>query len=219
MYRAYIASLGLATFLVASPALATIDIHNAPGAVQPEENVLLTDGTGHSVFGETNQTHTGVTFTSLANGVDLNAFASGQARVDAVGGPLDTLTFSLTDGGTFDKVEFDLHKAMDATGSVTVTFLGSFAGGSTSETFDLGNGNNWFSAETTGGDRISAVTFDTSGLGVDDLRQVRLGGILTAAGTPIPAVPEPASWAMMLAGFSFIGFAMRSRCKGVFATL
>lgn len=214
MYRAFVASLGLAALCVGSPALAAIDIHNAPGAIQPHENVLLTPGTGQSVFGETNHTHSDVTFMSLADGVDLGVFSNGQARVEAIDVPLDTLTFFLTDGGTFDTVEFDLHKAANATGSVTVTFLGSFAGGSTSQTFDLGNGNNWFSAETTGGDHISSVIFDTSGLGVDDLRQVRLGGILGADGSP-GAVPEPASWALMLGGFGVVGGAMRHRRRAI----
>lgn len=215
MHRVSVASFGLAALLAGSPALAAIDIHNSPGAVQPEENVLLTDGTGVSVFGQTNQTHSGVTFTSLANGVSLNAFASGQARVEAVGGPLDTLTFFLTDGGTFDKVEFDLHKAVGATDNVTVSFLGTFAGGSTSRTFTLGNGNNWFSAEATDGDAISAVIFDTSGLGVGDLRQVRLGGILGSSGSPAGVVPEPASWALMLGGFGLVGGTLRARRRTI----
>jgi PEP-CTERM motif len=31
--------------------------------------------------------------------------------------------------------------------------------------------------------------------------------------TPLPAVPEPASWALMIAGFGFVGSAMRRRSK------
>ena len=41
------------------------------------------------------------------------------------------------------------------------------------------------------------------------MRQVRLGGVSELAA----AVPEPATWALMLLGFGFVGGAMRSRRK------
>ena len=195
-----VASLSLAAFCATSPAAAAILISNSAGAVQPDEKVLFTDSTGHTVLGDTNQTHSSVSFASLAN-VDLNAYAGGQARVAAASGPLDTLKFFLTDGGSFNSVEFALHGADSSTNTVTVTFLGSF--GSTSQAFDLDRGNNWFSAKTDNGDTISAVMFDTNGLGVDDIRQIRLGGIAAA-------VPEVASWATMLVGFGAIGAGLRS---------
>ena len=47
----------------------------------------------------------------------------------------------------------------------------------------------------------------TDGTGVDDIRQVRLG-VVSAVGT---AVPEPATWAMMLGGFAVLGTALRRR--------
>lgn len=197
-----------AVLALASPAAAAINIFNAPGAVQPPENVLIDDGlTGQTVFGHTNNTNTSVSFLSLANGVTLAGFANGQARVEAVGGPLDTLRFFLTSGQGFDEVEFDLHKADGATGNVTVNFFGSF--GTQTRTFALGNGNNWFAAETTGGDVITAVSFDTDGTGVDDIRQVRLGVVSGV----VSAVPEPATWAMMLGGFGVIGASMRRRSR------
>ena len=207
------AATAMALWGIVSPASAAIIIHNAPGPVQPSENVLLDSGpTGSTIFGTTNKQSTKVSFQSLADGVKLNAASNGQAGVEAVGGPLDTLRFFLTDGQGFGQVEFALHKAEGTTGNVTVTFFGTFAGGQTSQTFRLGNGNSWFSAETTDGDMITAVAFDTDGVGVGDLRQVRLGGIAPAAAP----VPEPASWAMMLGGFALLGAATR-RKKVAFA--
>ncbi len=41
-----------------------------------------------------------------------------------------------------------------------------------------------------------------------------LGGTL---GDPTGGVPEPATWALMIAGFSFVGVAMRRRTKALFA--
>lgn len=215
----HLLSAGAVTALaiaLAGPAGAAITIYNAPGAVQPGENVILDGGTmGPTVFGQTNQTHTSVSFGSLTNGVDLAAVSNGQARVEAVGAPLDALRFFLTNGGGFSQVEFDLHKAASNTDTVSVTFFGSF--GTATRTFDLGNGNNWFSAETTGGDLITSVTFDTSGSGVDDIRQVRLGPVSTVV--PPLAVPEPATWAMLVGGFGILGAASRrkGRTEGLFA--
>lgn len=192
--------------IFAAPAAAGITIFNTPGDVQPAENVLIDDGlTGETVFGHTNNSNTGVSFLSLTSGVSLEGFANGQARVEAIGSSLDALRFFLTSGDGFGEVEFDLHKAASNTDTVTVTFVGSF--GTETRTFDLGNGNNWFSARTDAGDLITAVSFDTSGSGVGDIRQVRLGAFAGA----IPSVPEPATWAMMLCGFGALGAAARRR--------
>jgi hypothetical protein len=192
--------------LGAAPAGAAITIFNTSGAVQPSENVLVDGGTtGSTVFGHTNNTNTSVSFLSLVSGVNLEAFANGQARIAATSGPLDALRFFATNGERFGEVEFDLHKAAADTDTVTVTFFGTF--GTETRTFDLGNGNNWFAARTDGGDLITAIAFDTSGSGVDDIRQVRLGIFAP------PPVPEPATWALMLGGFGLTGAAIRMRSK------
>lgn len=195
-------------FAFTGPAHAAITIFSSPGSLQPAENVLVDDGTtGETVFGHTNVSNTGVSFLSLTSGVNLQALADGQARVEAIGGSLDALRFFLTSGDGFSEVEFDLHKAARDTDTVDVTFFGSF--GTETRTFDLGNGNNWFSARADNGDLITAVAFDSSGSGVGDIRQVRLGGFPGSA----PPVPEPATWALMLGGFALAGGAIRRRSK------
>lgn len=199
------ALLGLA---VASPSAAAVILYNSAGPVQPEENVLFdSDAVGTTIFGTTNQTGTRVLFRSLTSGVQLESYSNGQARIEAVGALLDSLTFSLADGGGFGDVEFLLHQGDgQANGNVTVTLSGNFAGGETSQTFSLSNGNNWFAAQATDGDLITSVSFSADNGGVGDMRQVRLGGFLAAA-----PVPEPATWAMMLGGFGLLGAAVRRR--------
>lgn len=59
---------------------------------------------------------------------------------------------------------------------------------------------------------------DNSGVGIDGvvLRIVGLpgGAVPTDPGLPLPgAVPEPATWAMMLMGFGVVGFALRRNAK------
>jgi hypothetical protein len=43
------------------------------------------------------------------------------------------------------------------------------------------------------------------------VRYQQVNGSGSAVGSAVPAVPEPATWAMMLLGFGAIGFSMRRR--------
>lgn len=65
----------------------------------------------------------------------------------------------------------------------------------------LGNNTNVFKFDAGAG--VSSITFNDRGLSN--------AGLLSTGGSVAPSVPEPATWAMMLAGFGAIGFAMRRR--------
>lgn len=190
-----------------APAGAAIQIFVGPGAIQPPENVLAnTNMTAQTVFGTTNQTNTSVSFTSLNAELLSSSSSNGQARFNTGDGTLDTLRFFLTNGGAFTSAEFNLFNAQGATSSVAISVNGGAA-----QTFSIGNGQNFFSVLATGNDVITSISFDTNGVGVTDLRQVRLGGATLA-------VPEPAAWAMMLGGFGLMGAAMRRRSRPIEAT-
>ena len=188
---------------LATPASAAVVIFDSAGPVQPEENVLFqtNNQTGTSVTGVTNQTNTSVTFSSDES---LTALQSqGQARIAAMDGSLDFLTVSLTDPLlTFTEFEANLFGTLQGTGQVVFTLSSGLV-----QTFDLGNGSNFFGIRATDGDTLTSVSFQTNGLGLRDVRQVRIGGIAS----PMAAVPEPATWAMMLFGFFGLGSAMRRR--------
>ncbi|ANW02305.1 hypothetical protein LMTR13_21150 [Bradyrhizobium icense] len=71
------------------------------------------------------------------------------------------------------------------------------------------NGNNFFSLQSGGGEIITSVSILALNGLFEDVRQERLGGIQTISG----AVPEPATWAMMILGFAGVGFLAYRRKK------
>jgi hypothetical protein len=200
MRKTLIALAATAAAVTAMPASAAIIIQSGAGFVQPAENVLTdTTLTAQTVFGTTNQTNTKVSVASLNSDLLTTTASNGQARFETTDGSLDTANIFLTDGGTFTQAEFNLFNARQGTTSVQISVNGGAA-----QTFTLGNGENFFGFNATGGDAITSITFDTNGSGVVDLRQLRVGGIGDA-------VPEPATWAMMLGGFGVMGLSMRRR--------
>ncbi|KQU57504.1 hypothetical protein ASG67_17270 [Sphingomonas sp. Leaf339] len=194
---------------VAQPALAAIIVSPTPNFVQPQENVLANNGlSGQTVTGTTNTTGTSVTFQSL-NSELLFTQTNGQARFFTADGTLDAVAFYLTNPLLgFTQVEFNLFNASSNTTTVNLVFSDGSSG-----SYALGaNGQNFFGAVATAGTIITRVAFDTNGSGVQDLRQVRLGGI-----TSVAAVPEPATWAMMLVGFGMVAGTARYRRRKTIA--
>lgn len=193
--------------LVGAAALATTGLSGqaqaaafftSPGPVQPDSNVLFQTAstTGNPVTGALNNSSASVTFSSNES---LNVTSSnGQARIGAVDGDLTNLVISLSSGFTFGAIEFNLNALAD--GTANLIFSG--ADGITGTGSISANGQNFFSA--TG--NFDTVTINTTSQ-LADVRQIRI----TAIATPVGAVPEPATWAMMLAGFGVAGVAMRRR--------
>ncbi|WP_380877870.1 hypothetical protein ACFB49_14600 [Sphingomonas sp. DBB INV C78] len=200
-----LASAAVVAIGVATPALATITFFvDDPGAVQPDENVQYNDGLSpnpsNPFLAQTNQ-GTGVTFTSDEL---LFAPSSGQARITGSDDGLTTLTFFLTDlTKAMSAVEFDLTDPNGPNhGFATVDFYDQFGAITSTGAFQLGQGSDWVSAVGDISSVISKVTITTT-LDLEDVRQVRI------TATDVPLVPEPATWAMMIAGFGLVGGAMR----------
>ena len=192
------AALLIGTSVPASAAV-TICLGGGCGA-QPSSNVLLNTGdTGTSVQGSLNNAPGTVTLTSTES---LSLPANGAARVSATDGILNNpLTFTFDDG-LISALEFNINALTN--GDVFFTFAGGDSDGQVTTLYDLGsNGQNFFNA-FNGTFKSVTMTF-TNGATVDDVRQFRMGAASAAA------VPEPATWAMMLLGFGAIGFGMRRR--------
>jgi len=215
MISAAVAAMSIA---VVAPASAAIIIDT--DGLMTAENVLFDQNAGLNVtqVATTNQTNIDVTFT---NALGLIADASGQSSVyntisDGANYLLGTTTFGVGAGYFFTGTDFNLPgipgnappteavsvfiEALDLNGAV----IGS-------KTLSLnGNGQNRIRVFGDMGEQLSAVRLKlnpTNG-GVGSLTQVRLGGAAAIA-----AVPEPATWAMMIGGFGLLGGVARRRRK------
>ena len=138
-----------------------------------------------------------VTFTSTNGNLSTN---SGAATVFlANGSNLSNLTFTILTG--FTAAEFNLEKGSPSSFLVNLT---DSAGDSFSQTLGSLNGSNIFNIVAPPGTVYTSATFNSTNGGFADMKQLR---VVLAAG----AVPEPATWTMMLLGFAGIGFALRRR--------
>jgi hypothetical protein len=158
----------------------------------------------------------GVHFTGTTAGdPDLLRLQNGQGQAEITGAeitsggtPNDTyainsLNIFLDNHDLYDFIELSLF----GTGTVNFT-LTDDAGTNFFFSGLLGTGENKFGFEAINGQSISNLLFNVTGGSVTNVRQVRIGQ--NAA-----AVPEPATWAMMLLGFGAVGYSTRRRRKSV----
>ncbi|MEN2784928.1 PEPxxWA-CTERM sorting domain-containing protein [Sphingomonas qilianensis] len=164
-----------------------------------------------------------------------------SATLAALGGGLSSASvrFTLFDG---DSGPFDFDSGMDNSLGLNGINFGYWSGVSTQETssdgltvFSSGSGfgNNilstgfftntnsadlsTFFATLTGGSVAFSLTDVDPFDNFYDFTQGIDGGLIDVGTgpvvTPVPGVPEPATWAMMLLGFGFIGAAMRRKIR------
>jgi hypothetical protein len=178
---------------------------------QGTDNVLLNPATNVlTVTGVVGQNNRIVNFTSTSGSHLLNANPSGQATVSGGTGnsPFTQLTFSLANNDTFTRAVFNINAAVAGTVTLTVTGI-NITGGTFIDTFDVNaNGQNFFTVTAINGQLIQTISL--SGVAMQDVRQVRLGG-----GAIEQTVPEPASMFLMGTGLlgAAAGFRKRFRKK------
>jgi len=135
---------------------------------------------------------------------NINGNPDGTRSLFADGGNASTV-MSLTGGGAFDVFGFDgASYWFGASGTLNV--IGNYlAGGSISSSFAVGS--QWQTFALTGYTGLVSLTFQDSqsgsflvapGFGVDNIQLVA-------------AIPEPETYAMLLAGLGLLGFAARRR--------
>ena len=204
MRKASLALIGALSLGLGSAAGATITITTDQQDEQGD-NILFgpTVGatSGTSVFGET-QDGFGITFSST----QLLIADGGQATIAAQAGDLTNLMIAPTDAAGFEFIEFNLSNAGNGGTATGVTITGTDQNGQEfSQFFDrLTGGANMFLAVSDGSQYITNLTITATGGGFSQVSQVRVGDA-------VAAVPEPATWGMMLMGFSVAGYSMRRR--------
>jgi hypothetical protein len=173
----------------------TLGNHPQPG----EENVLLNTGDiGNPIFGTTDQSHTLVQFNSTQL---LSEPPNGQARIEATNGTsqigLTNVTIS-SPGFSFGDLIFDPHiggTVGTQGGNAHITAVAT--DGTFTFDYTLGNGENFLTLTTTGGELMSSVSISYSlSDGFTDLRQIRISGLT--------AVPEAGTISTLMIGLGFL---------------
>jgi hypothetical protein len=192
---------------IASPAQSAHIIVTAPPGAGGMENVLLdTDiNPGDNIArGTLNQSRDQRIVFTLAPDEVLVSSPQGQAEIDSADGTFTTLNFVPEGDFAFSTVSFNIDATND--GFANFTFDTTAGVETLSNIALVGNGENRFNFTTTGGALITGVTLTAlAGTSFSSVDQFRLGAASVAA------VPEPATWAMMLFGFGAVGYSMRSR--------
>jgi hypothetical protein len=153
---------------------------------------------GNTIYGEVNNDGSSVEFSS--NGL-LSLTGNGEATVTNSTTINDlTVTFEKS----WDNITFYLQaekgkNAQDSQFTLLVNGAALFTGPACSFCVATGGGSKF----TISGQGINSLAF-TFNPGIDTAKQFRVEGLSSA-------VPEPATWAMMIGGFGLAGVALRRR--------
>ena len=139
-------------------------------------------------------------FTACAGGYDKNVLANSKDKVDSQIDALNKLGFDTTGFNYGDFAKYDPKKDSMPLMTGETIFGIHFGGGSV-----LGNVTAFYKFDA--GDGMTAIPFATKGL--SDLVLYQTGVFNEVPG----GVPEPATWAMLIAGFGLVGWSARRRSR------
>jgi len=121
-------------------------------------------------------------------GIENLVVNGGQARIEAQDGSFDNLTTYLDPLATsaFTALIFNINTTLGDSGTITIN-VQPIGEALVSQSFSIAQGQNFFRIDAINGELIQTVNFLSTGLGIesvsfDDVRQVRIGGILPEPG-------------------------------------
>lgn len=114
-------------------------------------------------------------------------------------------TVTAIDGGAFDLVSLDVSNDFNYGQVFDLVF-----------TFTDAFGTSEVTVYTDGVDGLETLVFNKTSLlsfsYMSTTKNMQIDNVVVNASTPVmPGVPEPATWAMLIAGFGLVGAAMRRR--------
>jgi hypothetical protein len=201
--KIYTIALGAVAVAAANPAAADIQffVGNVPGSL---DTVQLSGGAlDATVTGTVGSGNTALVFTGAEN---IISPSNGQARIEAADGALNFLRIEPL-AGLSGFTAFEANLNAGATGTATILVYDQF-GVNPASTFTVATGGqNFFNLRSINGQVITRVEVSTpTNVPLQDVRQVRIGGVTTFA-----VVPEPSAWALMIMGFGGVGALLRRR--------
>lgn len=176
-----------------------INVDIGQSTASNEQKIFFDAATATNITGHVGS-QTGTPLVSFASPTVVDA-KNGFASIDAAASLYHDLTITIAKGFTFTDLVFDILSP----DPFTITA----SNGGTASLSDLKNGNDEFTAFAINGTNLTWITLH-SDTGFSQIKQFELSAV-----TPVTAVPEPTTWAMMVMGFAGVGFlAYRRRSNG-----